>query len=160
MAYQDPDDRLEGHYALLGTRTPRCCVPGCAETDPRALVGVNPNIVCYEHQHDAQSRAWLEEHHVAGRRNDPATVQIPGNDHRILSDLQQAWPRDTLRNPNTSPLLRAAAALRGFLDVLRLVIERTVGWIPALLEALDGWLRETVGESWWKDFPTAGSDVA
>jgi hypothetical protein len=77
---------------------------------------------------------------------------VPGNDHRILSDYQHEWPLGTLRNPDGSPLLRAAASIRGWLDILRLIIERTVGWVPALLEMLDAWLRELVGEHWWEQF--------
>jgi hypothetical protein len=77
---------------------------------------------------------------------------MPGNDHRILSDYQHDWPLDTLRNRDGSPLLRAAASIRGWLDVLRLIIERTVGWVPALLEMLDAWLRGLVGERWWEQF--------
>jgi hypothetical protein len=77
---------------------------------------------------------------------------MPGNDHRIVSDNQHDWPLDTLRNPDGSPLLRAAASIRGWLDILRLIIERTVGWVPAFLEALDAWLRESLGERWWDGF--------
>jgi hypothetical protein len=56
---------------------------------------------------------------------------------------------ETLRNPDGSPLLRAAASIRGWLDTLRLIMERTVGWVPAFLEWLDARLRVTIGVQWW-----------
>jgi hypothetical protein len=77
---------------------------------------------------------------------------MPANDHGILSDYQQDWSLETLRNPDGSPLLRAAASVRGWLDTLRLIMERTVGWVPAFLEALDAWLRGSLGERWWEQF--------
>ena len=60
--------------------------------------------------------------------------------------------RNSLANANGSPLLRAAAAVRGWLDLLWLIIERTVGWVPAMLETLDAWLRQRLGARWWEDF--------
>ena len=59
---------------------------------------------------------------------------------------------ETLRNPDGSPLLRAAAALRGWLDLLWLIMVRAVGWIPVFLEQLDAHLRQRLGERWWEDF--------
>jgi hypothetical protein len=113
---------------------------------------VEPEIYCYEHALCRRGRPWVEGHHALGRHNDPQTVDAPANDHRVLSDLQLAWPRETLRNPDGSPLLRAAAAIRGWLDVLWLVMTRCVGWVPAFLEQLDAWLRERIGPRWWEDF--------
>ena len=42
----DRDERREQRLRQLGTRSPRC--RGCPETDPFALSGVHPDIVCYE----------------------------------------------------------------------------------------------------------------
>jgi hypothetical protein len=156
----DDDDRLEDHYTRLGTRTPRCTVAGCDERDPRALVGIHANIMCYEHNRLTNAWPSVEAHHLAGRHNDDTTVDIPGNDHRILNDLQQGWPGATLRNPDHSPLLAASAALRGWLDILRLCVDRTLGWIPAFLEQLDAWLTTKLGRQWWKDFPGTAGDAA
>jgi hypothetical protein len=36
--------------------------------------------------------------------------------------------------------------------VLRLLLERTVGWVPRFLERLDAWLRVKLGERWWEEF--------
>jgi hypothetical protein len=149
------DERLEERYQQLGTRAPRCYVDGCSETNPFALSGIHPDLICAEHRADKAVRSWLEQHHIPGRANDGADTQTaPANDHAVLSEYQRAWPRETLRNPDGGPLLRAAAMLRGWLDVLRLIMERTVGWIPNFLEALDRWLRGRLGPRWWDDFLT------
>lgn len=147
------EDRREQRRRALGDVRPRCSEPGCDEVDPLALTGVAPEIFCYEHEAVRKNRPWSEGHHLAGRRNDEETVGVPGNDHRILSELQNVrWARDTLRNPDASPLLRAAAALRGWLDVLTLIVTRTAGWVPPFLEQLDAWLREQIGPRWWDEF--------
>jgi hypothetical protein len=148
---QEWEARLEERLQRLGTRAPRCAGTGCDETFPFALTGVHPAIYCYECQAVRAGRPWLEDHHVAGRNADATTGSTPRNDHRVLSELQQLWPRETLRNPEGSPLLKAAASLRGWLDLLWLIITRTVGWIPAFLEQLDAWLRQRLGPRWWDE---------
>lgn len=155
----ESERRLEERLGALGTRTPRCSHPGCSETDPFALSGVHPQIVCAEHRADRDGRSWTEAHHWQGQANDAEDVSpIPANDHAVLSNKYQGeWPRETLRNPDGSPLLQAAAALRGWLDAMRLIIERTVGWIPPLLEVLDAYLRQKLGPRWWDDFLAWGS---
>lgn len=125
----------------------------CGERDPRALVpGADP-VLCYECLAAAEGRPTKEEHHPAGRHNLTFTAMVPGNDHRVLSENQQSWPEKTFHNPHGSPLLKAAGALRGWLNVLQIIIERGVGWIPAFLEALDAWLEERLGAEWWRQMP-------
>jgi hypothetical protein len=145
---------LQQRIATLGVDRPRC---GCGETDPFALTGAYPSIVCYECQAEAAGRRRVEQQHVAGRHNRPETVAMLGNDHRVADAYKHIdWPVDTLRNPDGSPLLRAAACVRGWLDLLRLVIDRTVGWVPAFLEHLNTWLNVQLGARWWDglDFDT------
>jgi hypothetical protein len=144
----DRDERREQRLRQLGTRSPRC--RGCPETDTFALSGVHPDIVCYECLAIEQGRSPIEGHHVSGRANDPDDViDLPGNDHRPVSAAQLRWPAETLRNPDGSPALRAAAAIRGWLEVLALIMDRTVGWVPRFLEWLDGALRTAIGPAWW-----------
>lgn len=146
------EERIEQRLRQLGTDTPYCHQTGCDETFPLALTGVEPEIYCYEHDLLRRGLPWREEHHPAGQRNDPQTLATPANDHRVLSDLQLAWSRETLRNPDGSPLLCATAAIRGWLDVLWLIMIRSVGWVPEFLEGLDAWLRQRVGPRWWDEF--------
>jgi hypothetical protein len=154
--YIDPEaaaDRMEARLATLGTRTPECKVEGCGETNPFALIGAYPELYCALHVSEFAGQCWFEYHHPSGQANDPEhTVEVPINEHKVLSGYQAQWPRQTLQNPDGSPLLRAAAATRGWLDVLRLILDRTVGWVPRFLEGLDAWLRTSLGERWWDEF--------
>jgi hypothetical protein len=152
-APEDHEDRLvdrrEERLRALGTRYPRCSVPGCEESDPFALTGVDPNILCRDHLAAMHGRSWVEQHHPAGRHNDQASVPVPANDHGALSEHQALWPPDTLRNAHGSPLLRMAAWIRGWLAIVR-VMERTLGRIPASLERLDALLSDRIGQDWWE----------
>jgi hypothetical protein len=125
----------------------------CGEEDPRALVARSGRVLCYECVAEAQGKPRSENHHFPNRYNSLFIVGVPGNDHRVLTDRQKDWPMKTYRNPHGSPLLKAAAAIRGWLDMLRVIIDRGVGWIPAFLEDLDAWLEVHHGPDWWKQVP-------
>jgi hypothetical protein len=90
----------------------------------------------------------VELHHPSGRQNDPRTVPVPGNDHRILSELQRTWV-EVQRNPSGSPLLKAAAGIYAWMDILRVLLDRILVWIPRFLEELDAYLCATLGDQWW-----------
>jgi hypothetical protein len=67
----------------------------------------------------------MDAHHVAGKANSPVTVPVPVNDHRACLSVAQAdWPKSTLMNVHGSPLLAAAACVRGFVDMVFYLIER------------------------------------
>ncbi len=140
-----PEARREQRLRELGTRSPHCQL--CLEEDPFALTGVAPDILCYECRR--KQVAYEEAHHIAGQYNDPLTVNLPGNMHRLISERQLGWPKQTLRNPDGSPLLKAAAWLRGYVDMMFVLIERGLAWIPDFLEWLDARLRELIGDHWW-----------
>jgi hypothetical protein len=131
---------------------PNAACAMCGERDVRSLTRRGKKVLCYECAAKEDRRSPDEDHHVAGRHNSDFTVKMPGNPHQILNTYQQGWPRETLMNPDKSPLLKAAALLRGFLDILRLIIERILGWVPEFLETLDAWLRQTLGSRWWEQF--------
>src|SRR5690606_3208904 len=90
----EAEKRREAHYRRLGTRAPKCAWPQCGETYPERLVGTHPDISCYEHYLLRSRRSPYEKHHVAGQHNSDVTVDVPGNDHRSLSELQRSWPED------------------------------------------------------------------
>ena len=103
----------------------------------------------------------MDKHHVAGKSNSPVTVSIPANDHRArLSEDQYDWPMRTLENPGQSPLLKAAACVRGFVDMVLYLTEELLNWIAEMLEKLDTHLFERLGPQWWQGTPvgqTAGN---
>jgi len=152
--FTDGQRRTEDAYERLGTRQPEC--GECLETSPHALMKIDDLMLCYECRAKQMGSSQIEAHHVAGQHNLHTTVDLPTNDHRVLSDLQREWPIDTLRNPAGSPLLRAAAALRGWLDAVSLMMDRAVGWIPRFLEWLDGQLQSALGTRWWDAFEWDG----
>ena len=116
MRYEanDEDVRRERAYDGFGTRTPRCSTPGCTESDWRLITGSEPDkLLCYEHAAEAAGRSPVEEQHPPGRANDPTfTVPFLGNLHRVMDEAKRDWPERTMRNPDGSPMLKAAACVR------------------------------------------------
>lgn len=149
-SYQENyEKQCEKHFQRLGTRNPSCVI--CGEKEPSALTGTAPEIRCYECSRIDSGKSPIEMHHLSGQHNDPDfVVPLPGNAHRFASDLQKTWPVDTLRNPDCSPLLRASATIRGFLDILFIAIDYVMGWIPPFLESLDTILKSQLGDKWWQ----------
>lgn len=149
MARHDRKRAQLGQYAKCAD----CQIDGILELRRVKVNGLGDQatevVLCAKCHLTRQGKGATERHHPAGRANDPFTVAIAANDHAVLSDMQQDWPPQTLRNREGSPLLAMAAAVRGWLDVLRLIIERSVGWIPDRLEQLDGILRVQVSPAWW-----------
>ena len=120
------------------------------EARPGALLADRNPVICYECMLIMAGRAPVEADHVAGKRNSEITVPVAANDHRaILSDNQYDWPQPTLQNPDGSPLLAAAAALRGFANVVVYLIDALIIAVAMLLEALDIYLRGQLGPKWW-----------
>ncbi len=98
----------------------------------------------------------MDKHHFAGQPNNSLTVPVPVNDHRAdLSVAQADWPKATRENPDGSPLLAAAACIRGFVDWVLYLIQKGVMWVAELLEALDKYLVETRGTKYWVGTPLA-----
>lgn len=104
----------------------------CGWTEVTALSRSDDTTICYECQAVASGKQSSELHHHLGRKNDAATVALPGNLHRDLSDHQHDWPGDVLRNPERDPLLWLAAALNGLRD--------HVAWWVDWLEQIAAWL--------------------
>lgn len=122
----------------------------CGESRPEALVSGSNLIICAACDRKKRGTTTLDRHHVAGKSNSPATIPIPVNDHRArLSTDQRDWSRQTLENPNGSPLLAAAASLRGYSDTSAYLVETFVLNNPEMLETLDVFLIEKLGPEWW-----------
>ena len=110
----------------------------CGEDRPEALIrGSNPRV-CAKCDRRKMGRRKTDDHHIAGQANDPVTISVPVNDHRAeLSVAQQDWPPKTLQNPDGSPLLAAAARIRGFVDTSNYLMQHFLLQGAAVLELLD-----------------------
>lgn len=122
----------------------------CREARALALERrTNPRL-CTECRKTGEGKNIMEQHHIAGRANSEITISIRANDHRAqLSEDQRDWPQETLRNPDGSPLLAAAACIRGFTDTLLYLAEEFLLWVADLLERLHAHLVEKHGPKWW-----------
>jgi hypothetical protein len=66
--------KLKGTYCIV-----------CGETDICCLQSVT---LCAECRLKLQGLPTVEKHHVFGRKYDPFTVEIPANEHAIISDME------------------------------------------------------------------------
>lgn len=122
----------------------------CGENRPRALIVRTSPIICAECKRRTKKRAIYDQHHVAGKSNHCLTIPIPVNEHQAeLNVAQDLWPKDTLKNPNKSPLLAIAACIRVFVDTMRLLLDKLLAWIPEYLEMVDAFLTFYLGPKWW-----------
>ncbi len=122
----------------------------CGEARPQALIQGTKPMMCAACQRTAKRRTTVDQHHFAGRANSPATIPVAVNDHRArLSVAQADWPQTTLTNPDCSPLLAAAACIRGFIDTVFYLIEEGLLWIADMLEKLDALQVKRLGARWW-----------
>jgi hypothetical protein len=121
----------------------------CGEKRPEALIpGMSPPT-CAGCQRAKNREATMDNHHPFGRANSSMTIPVPVNDHRArLSIDQMDWPPSTLRNPQGSPLLAAAACIRGFVDTVLYLIGG-LPWIADMLELLDDLQTKKFGPKWW-----------
>jgi hypothetical protein len=126
----------------------------CGESRPEALVrGSNP-LVCYECFQSKRGLTTFENHHPAGKANNPATIPVPANDHRAdLSVFQYDWPQKTLRNPDKSPLLSFAANVRGHIETVDYLNRALLASLPEMFEAMDKFLEKKLGRNWWRGTP-------
>lgn len=122
----------------------------CGESRPEALVSGSNPAMCAACDRKKSGKATVDRHHVAGKSNSPTTIRIPVNDHLAeLNRVQYDWPKQTLENPNGSPLLAMAASIRGYSDTNVYLIQTLLLSNPEILEALDAWLTREHGPEWW-----------
>jgi hypothetical protein len=122
----------------------------CGEERPLALIpGAKPSI-CAACQRRRDGKSPLDNHHPAGKANDPTTTPIPVTDHRAdLSPKQYEWPEETWANPEGSPLRAGAASIRGFTETDSYLVARLLIPRAEMLEALDAFLKKRLGLRWW-----------
>lgn len=122
----------------------------CRETRPEALIRGSDPIICAACKRRSRGEATMDQHHFAGKPNNPLTVPVPVNDHRAdLSVAQYDWPQKTRENPEGSPLIAAAACIRGFVDWVVYLIKNGLLWVAELLENIDTFLSDKLGPKYW-----------
>lgn len=148
----DAEARAEDAFERFDTRKPHCNWPGCPVTDWRALTGDDPDrLICYEHLAEQQGRTPVEKQHPIGHHNDEQfTVPFTGNLHRAMDERKKDWPEQTLKNPEGSPLRKAAACVRTADDWLQVIVFCVLGWVALFLEWLDERLSSLHGKRWWE----------
>lgn len=131
----------------------------CGENNPAVLVFSRPKL-CQECFARRSNRPTTEEHHPAGAANSSYTVAVPANVHRIVSDKQNDWNSETLQNPDHDPLLYAAAAIRGFSETCKAMIDHHIYWVAEFLERMSEWLCRERGPRWWVGTPIERYSIA
>ena len=122
----------------------------CGEARPEALITGSKPTTCAACKRAKKGQTPMDSHHFAGKANRPIALPVPVNDHRAcFSPAQADWPKSTLRNVQGSPLLAAAACIRGFVDVIFYLIEKGLFWVAEMLERLDEHLAMKLGSRWW-----------
>jgi hypothetical protein len=121
----------------------------CGENRPEALIPNAKPVTCAACKRKIQGKTTMDNHHPAGKNNSPITIPIPINDHRATLSVDQYDWQLTLENRDGSPLLTAAACVRGFIDTTIYLIESLLHWTADLLERLDEVLIERLGPKWW-----------
>jgi hypothetical protein len=127
---------------------PRCV--RCRWRELIALTKSDGQVLCYECRSTQHGRMTVEKHHILGKDNDPATVPVPGNLHRQLSDAQFDWPKTLRTNPDRDPLVWLAQGCQGMSDHVAWwakMLARLALWLVALATAL----RQRHGVTWWTD---------
>jgi hypothetical protein len=122
----------------------------CEEQRPLALApGIQPAI-CASCRRGKNGHSKFDDHHPAGKANDPTTLPIPVNDHRaVLSPHQYEWPPETWENPSGSPVLAGAACMRGYCETESYLLASLLLPKAEMLEALDKFLLARLGSDWW-----------
>jgi hypothetical protein len=125
----------------------------CGEDRPEALIAGSDPMICAKCDRERKGQKQMDDHHIAGEANNSAaTIRIPVNDHRAdLNTAQQDWPKKTLQNSDHSPLLSAAAHIRGFADLIVYLLKTFLLWVAEMLELLDTMLERKLGKKWWKN---------
>jgi hypothetical protein len=115
----------------------RCAVCGLA--DPAALTRSSEQWWCYEHLQEQRGQATTEQHHVLPDQLDPTTVPLPGNMHRVLSELQRELPAEVRKAATHDPLalvITIVGACRDMAAVAVQFLNAALAWLLRLWASL------------------------
>ena len=125
----------------------------CGESRAELLIARSRPKLCMQCYSVRRGKKRTETQHLAGKANSSLTVEVPTNEHRMLSEAQYEWPPGILENRDGSPVLKAAAVLAGAADFIEDPIVRCIRNVVEFLHTLDVWLREKHGGPWWDGGP-------
>jgi hypothetical protein len=125
---------------------------------PEALIVRPHETVCYRCDLIRRGLPPVEDHHPAGRANDPFTVSLDGNDHKVVTAMQEDWPIGVRSNITQDPLAKLAAIILGLIDTSPYVprelllpfIRNYMKGTPEMLLLLNRRIRTQHGDEWWK----------
>jgi hypothetical protein len=124
---------------------------GCGETETFALIDGRKPATCVECDRLKRGKSIMDRHHIAGRNNNPLTISIPANLHRLLSERQYDWPKQMLENSEGNLLIEIAGKSQGFIDLLDCLLDRCLRPIPAaLVRIADAQTQHEKEKSVWK----------
>ncbi len=131
----------------------RCAV--CGFSDPVALEAWGDQWLCYEHANEKRGKATMERHHVLPDGLDPATVAVPGNMHRVLSEMQRDLPAEVRKAAVHDPgalIITIVSAVRAFALATVQFLDWVIAWLVRQWEAL----KARYGKEWWKKLGLPG----
>jgi hypothetical protein len=124
---------------------------GCGETETFALIEGRRPATCVECDRLKRGKSIMDRHHIAGKNNNPLTISIPANLHRVLSERQYDWPKRMLENPKGNLLIETAGMLQGFIDLQDCLLDRGLRPILAkLVRIADAQTQHEKEKSVWK----------
>jgi hypothetical protein len=132
----------------------QCTICGC--NDPRVLQQDGKDWLCYECANCARGRPTEEAHHVLPKSVDPTvTVTVPGNMHRVLSELQRELPKAVREVAPRDPLAWVITVLSAVHDFAQTAVHymgAAIAWLLRLWEAL----KAQHGRDWWASLGLPG----
>lgn len=124
----------------------------CGTDDPLVLLNTRPKL-CEQCKRRRDGKSPTDGHHVGAKANSEFTFPTPVNSHRRLSEAQNRWDPETMRNSTGCPLHAAAGCNQGYIDTCKEMMDQMLGWTPEMLGVLSDFLRERLGERWWVGTP-------
>jgi hypothetical protein len=124
----------------------------CGFPDAKALERWGNAWRCYECANRARGKSTTEAHHVLPAKASSATINIPANLHRILSEQQIAIPQDIRAGAPKHALAFVVVLLSAVRDFGLTVVQFLGAAIQWLLRLM-AWLDEKLGKGWIKELP-------
>jgi hypothetical protein len=129
----------------------------CGECRPDALIVRRNSIICYRCDCVRRGLPPFEYHHPAGHANDPLTVAMDNNNHKVLTAMQDDWPIGVRSNATQDPLIKVSGRVRGLIETCPYIpsealikfIQDSMAGAPELLESLSRQFRTRLGKDWW-----------